>query len=113
MSAPFTSSLRNRLKTGKLDAETKRGPDLTDFVETNEPRLIAFNEYADDARPRSPSCRFTPMPSRWNSTWGSSPRTPHMLEQTLESTVSIQVFGTPSDAVLAMLSPASRLEACR
>jgi len=44
MSSPFIFIATNRLKTGKLDAERKRVPGLVEFIETNEPRLIAFNE---------------------------------------------------------------------
>jgi hypothetical protein len=48
MTGPFIFIATNRLKEGKLDAERKRVPGLSDFIEANEPRLIAFNEYAND-----------------------------------------------------------------
>lgn len=37
-----------RLEPRALDAERTRVPDLVQFPEDHEPRLIAFNEYADD-----------------------------------------------------------------
>jgi hypothetical protein len=43
-----SSSQPNRLKAGKLEAERRRVPGLCDFIKANEPRLIAFNEYASD-----------------------------------------------------------------
>ena len=48
MSGPFIFIATNRLKEGKLDEERRRVPGLCDFIEANEPRLIAFNEYASE-----------------------------------------------------------------
>jgi len=45
-----------------------RVPDLVDFIQANEPRLIAFNEYANDegtegrCRPGSPGRRLDGLP---------------------------------------------------
>ena len=46
MAGPFIFIATNRLKPGKLEDEKKRVPDFVDFIRANEPRLIAFNEYA-------------------------------------------------------------------
>ena len=48
MSGPFIFIATNRLKPGKLDAERARVPGLLEFIETAEPRLLAFNEYANE-----------------------------------------------------------------
>ena len=48
MSGPFIFIATNRLKAGKLEEERKRVPELCDFIEANEPQLIAFNEYASE-----------------------------------------------------------------
>jgi hypothetical protein len=47
-SGPFIFIATNRLEPGKLADKRKREPGLVDFVEANEPRLIAFNEYVND-----------------------------------------------------------------
>ena len=47
MSRPFIFIATNKLKEGKLDEERRRVPGLSDFIQENEPRLIAFNEYAN------------------------------------------------------------------
>ena len=44
MTGPFIFIATNRLKEGKLGREKQRVPDLIDFIQANEPRLIAFNE---------------------------------------------------------------------
>jgi short chain dehydrogenase len=46
--APLIFVATNRLKPGQLDAERRRVPGLVEFVEQNEPQLIAFNEYVND-----------------------------------------------------------------
>ena len=48
MPGPFIFIATNRLKPGKLDDERARVPGLVDFIEANEPRLIALNEYVNE-----------------------------------------------------------------
>ena len=49
MQGPLIFIATNRLKPGRLDSERARVPGLVEFVEANEPRLIAFNEYVNEA----------------------------------------------------------------
>ena len=49
MQGPLIFIATNRLKPGLLDSERARVPGLVEFVEPNEPRLIAFNEYVNEA----------------------------------------------------------------
>jgi len=49
VSGPFIFIATNRLKPGKLEQERDRVGDLADFIAANEPRLLAFNEYADES----------------------------------------------------------------
>lgn len=76
MSGPFIFIATNRLKPGKLDDERARVPGLVDFIEANEPRLIAFNEYVDEEGTESQSSRSTGTPIRWHFTWRSLPSAP-------------------------------------
>src|SRR4029079_12616876 len=39
----------NRRQPARRDSEGARVPGLVEFVEANEPRLIAFNEYVNEA----------------------------------------------------------------
>src|SRR4051812_45680226 len=104
MSAPFIFIATNRLKTGKLDAEAKRVPDLVDFIEANEPRLIAFNEYANDDGTEVTVVQVHPDAESMELHMRTvAARAARAYEETLDATVSIQVLGMPSDAVLAML----------
>jgi hypothetical protein len=57
-----------RLKEGKLEDERERLPRLVGFVQANEPRLLAFNEYASEEAPTWVLSRFTVTPNRWSFT---------------------------------------------
>jgi hypothetical protein len=104
VSGPFIFIATNRLKPGKLADERKRVPGLVDFIEANEPRLIAFNEYANDdgtevavvqlhPDAESMACHMEVVAERAAAAYA----------ETVAATTSIQVFGTPSNAVLEML----------
>jgi hypothetical protein len=49
MPSPFIFIATNRLKAGQLERERRRVPGLVEFIEASAPRLIAFNEYTNDA----------------------------------------------------------------
>jgi hypothetical protein len=104
MSGPFIFIATNRLKEGRLDDERKRVPGLSDFIEANEPRLIAFNEYVNEegtevgvvqVHPDADSMEFHMQVVR--------ERAALAYAETLEATTSIQVFGTPNHSILEML----------
>jgi hypothetical protein len=104
MSGPFIFIATNRLKEGKLEEERKRVPGLCEFIEANEPRLIAFNEYANEdgtevsvvqIHPDADSMEFHMNVVR--------ERAERAYAETLDATTRIEVYGTPSDTVLEML----------
>ncbi|HEX3435001.1 MAG TPA: hypothetical protein VHT25_13180 [Solirubrobacteraceae bacterium] len=105
MSGPFIFIATNRLKEGKLADERKRVPGLCDFIEANEPRLIAFNEYANEdgtevgvvqVHPDAASMEFHMQVV--------AERAAHAYAETLQATTGIQLYGPPSEAVLETLS---------
>ena len=49
MQGPLIFIATNRVKPGRMDSERARAPGLVEFIEANEPRLIAFNEYVNEA----------------------------------------------------------------
>ena len=105
MSGPFIFIATNRLKAGRLEDEKKRVPGLAEFIEANGPRLIAFNEYANEegtevgvvqVHPDTDSMEFHMQVVR--------ERAERAYAETLDFTTSIQVYGTPTQAILEMLS---------
>jgi biotin carboxylase len=104
VSAPFIFIATNRLKPGKLADEKMRVPGLVDFVEANEPQLIAFNEYASEDGTEVAVVQIHPdADSMAFHMEVVAERAAAAYAETVEATTSIQVFGMPSNAVLDML----------
>ena len=104
MSGPFIFIATNRLKPGKLADERKRVPGLVDFVDANEPRLIAFNEYANDDGTEVAVVQIHPdADSMAFHMEVIAERAATAYAETAAATTSTQVFGTPSNAILEML----------
>jgi len=101
---PFIFIATNRLKPGKLAAERERVPGLSDFIEANEPRILAFNEYANDDGTEVGVVQVHPdMDSFSYHMDVVRERATQAYAETLDGTTSIQVFGTPTEAILEML----------
>ncbi len=104
MTGPFIFIATNRLKQGKLERERARVPELVDFVEANEPRLIAFNEYANEDGTEVAVVQVHPdadsMIFHMNLI---ADRAAGAYADTLEATTNIQVFGAPGAAIADML----------
>ena len=108
MAAPFIFIATNKLKTGKLEAERRRVPGLVEFIEANEPRLIAFHEYANDEATEVAVVQVHPDTDSFESHMEVvRERASRAYEETLDATASIQVFGTPTETILEMLRRAA------
>ena len=104
MSGPFIFIATNRLKPGKLDDERARVPGLVEFIEANEPRLIAFNEYANEEGTEVAVVQVHPdADSMAFHMKVVANRAATAYAETIDATIGIQVFGTPSNAVVEML----------
>jgi hypothetical protein len=104
MAGPFIFIATNRLKTGKLEAESQRVPGLVDFIKANEPRLIAFNEYANEEGTEVGVVQVHPDADSFEFHMGVvQGRASQAYGETLDATTSIQVFGTPTQTIFEML----------
>src|SRR2546428_12502328 len=104
MTGPFIFIATNRLKQGKLNSEQKRLPDLIDFIQANEPRLLAFNEYANEEGTEVAVVQVHPdADSMAFHMEVVAERAAAAYAQTVDATTGIQVFGTPSNAIVEML----------
>jgi hypothetical protein len=103
MAGPFIFIATNRLRPGKLEDERARVPGLVEFIEANEPRLIAFNEYASEDGTEVAVVQVHPDADSMTSHMELvAERAARAYAETVEATTSIQVFG-PSDGVVEML----------
>ncbi len=108
MAGPFIFIATNRLKAGKLEAERRRVPGLVEFIEASEPRLIAFNEYANEEGTEVGVVQVHPDTDSFERHMDVvRERAARSYEETLDATTGIQVFGTPTDTILEMLARAA------
>src|SRR3954452_5243773 len=104
MSGPFIFIATNKLKEGKLEDETKRVPGLSDFIQENEPRLIAFNEYANQEGTEVKVVQVHPDTDSFELHMSVvRERAEQAYAETLDATTSVEVYGLPSDGILEML----------
>lgn len=104
MSSPFIFIATNRLKPGRLERERTRVPGLVEFIEANEPRLIAFNEFVNDAGDEVTVVQIHPDAASMEAHMEIvRERAQEAYAETLEATVRIQVFGRPTEGILETL----------
>jgi hypothetical protein len=104
VTSPFIFIATNRLKPGALERERKRVPGLVEFIEANEPRLIAFNEYVNETGDEVTVVQIHPDAASMEAHM-EIVREParQAYAETLDATVRIQVFGEPTDAIFETL----------
>jgi quinol monooxygenase YgiN len=107
MSQPFIFVGTHKIKKGKLEEYKKLLPELVEVVETNEPRLIAFNLYVDEDSNRITGVQVHPDAASME--FHMKVVAEHIREayDYIEKTESIDVFGKPTDALLGMLRQAA------
>jgi hypothetical protein len=104
MSGPFIFIATNQLRDGKLDAERNRADELSAFIEASESQLLAFNEYVNEEGTEVAVVQVHPDAASMELHMDVvAERAARAYAETLEATTSIQVYGEPSEAVLAML----------
>lgn len=104
MSSSFIFIATNRLKPGRLALERERVPKLVEFIEANEPQLIAFNEYVNEAGDEVTVVQVHPDAESMEAHLETvRERAQEAYAQTLDATVRIQVFGRPTQTILDTL----------
>lgn len=103
MPGPFVYIGTYKIKEGKLDQAKRRLHQLVEVVEENEPRLIAFNVYFDEAGTTVGVVQVHPDPASMET--HMKVISDHLSDafNYLDAAVSEQVYGTPSDALAVML----------
>jgi hypothetical protein len=92
---------------GKLEAERQRVPVWIQFIHSNEPRLIAFHEYLSQDGTEVEYVQVHPDTDSFENHMRVVERSGRPYTDTLEGTSSIRIYGTPSKAILEMLSQAA------
>jgi NAD(P)-dependent dehydrogenase (short-subunit alcohol dehydrogenase family) len=103
-SGPLIFIATNRLKSGQLDAERRRVPGLVEFIEENEPQLIAFNEYVNENGTEVTVVQIHPDAESMQRHLGIiGERAAQAYAETLDATVAIQIFGPVDPQMLATM----------
>jgi len=97
MTAPFIWVGTYTIKPGKLETARKRLAEVVDLVEANEPRLIAFNCYLDEAGTTA-SC-VQVHPDATSMVFHMEVIAEHLetAGEWLDNVVASEVYGTPPD----------------
>jgi hypothetical protein len=103
MAGPFVYIGTYTIKEGKLDEAKRSLHQLVEVVQESEPRLIAFNIYFDEAGTTVGIVQVHPDPASMET--HMKVISDHLGDayNYLDTEVSEQVYGTPSDALAAML----------
>jgi hypothetical protein len=107
MPGPFIFIATNKVREGKLDGEKQRVPGWIDFIRSNEPRLIAFHEYLSEDGTEVEFVQVHPDTDSFEHHMRVVERSGRSYTETLEGTTNIRIYGTPSNAILEMLSQAA------
>lgn len=105
MVAPFINISTNKLKPGKFEAYQQQFlPDLLGVVESHEPRLLAFNIFANDEGTEIAGVQVHPdADSMLHHLQLMRERITMAYGEYLEATTAIEVYGPPNDAVLEVI----------
>jgi hypothetical protein len=104
MPSPFIFIATNRLKPGRLDRERERVQSLVEYVAESEPRVIAFNEYVNEAGDEVTVVQVHPDAESMEAHMAIvGERAQAAYAETLDATVRVQVFGRPTEAILETL----------
>jgi quinol monooxygenase YgiN len=103
MSQPFIFVGTHKIKEGKLEEYKKQLQEVVEVVETNEPRLIAFNFYVDEDADRVSGVQVHPDAASMEFHMKVVGEHIRAAYDYIEKTESIDVFGKPTDALLGML----------
>jgi hypothetical protein len=102
MAGPFIFISQSKIKEGRLD-DFKRGlREMAEFIEANEPRVIAFEAYLNDDRTEVTGVQIHPDADSMAFHMETAFEKIMEFDQYLD-TQSVDVYGVPNDAVLGML----------
>ena len=104
MPGPLIVIATNRLREGRFGAEQERVPELSRFIEQNEPRLTAFNEYVNELLSEVAVVQVHPDAASLEHHMSLiSERIRDAYAQTLAATTRFQLYGIPTGNILRML----------
>ena len=104
MPGPLIFIATNRLKEGALETGRRRVPELVEFVEREEPQVVAFREYLSESGDEVTVVQIHPDAASLEKHLGLiADHARRAYEETLDRTVRGQVFGDLPDPIAESL----------
>jgi quinol monooxygenase YgiN len=103
MTGPFVHIGTYAIKPGQLDVARKRIAELVDFVETNEPRMIAFHCFLDEEGSKVTVVQVHPDSASMEFHLQVNARHFATAFDYLDTPFGEQLYGTISDSLAAEL----------
>lgn len=101
MGAPFIFINTYPIKEGQLEGFRQFLQELFEFLEANEPRVLAINAYVNEDGTEATIVQVHPDADSLKDYWRAVHKhTGRALEQYVEAPTSVQVYGAPSEIVL-------------
>lgn len=104
MSGPFVVVAKSRVKPGKDEEYSSWVDRFCNLVEEREPRILAFHTYADEEGSVSAVVQVHPDAESMEYHFWAMREELKAMHEYLGEILSVELFGTPSDAVLRGLS---------
>ena len=104
MSGPFVVITVSRVKPGKAEEYAAWVEKFCDLVDEREPRILAFNTYADEQGELSAVVQVHPDAESMEFHFRAMADQLEVMHEYLERVESVELFGTPSERVLRGLS---------
>lgn len=102
MAGPFIFISQSSVKEGKLEEFKRALREMAEFVEANEPRVVAFEAYLNDDGTEATGVQIHPDADSMAFHMQVAFEKIMAFDQLLD-TKSVEVYGTPNDAVLEMM----------
>jgi hypothetical protein len=102
MTGPFIFISQSRIKEGRLDDFKRSLREMAEFVEANEPRVIAFEAYLSDDDTEVTGVQIHPDADSMAFHMQVAFEKIMEFDQYLD-TQSVEVYGVPNDVVLGMM----------
>jgi hypothetical protein len=101
--APFIFIATNTVRAGMLAEERRRAPQWASFIGSHEPRLTAFHEYLNQDGTEVEYIQIHPDAASFEHHLDVVRAAEESYQETLEETIAIRIYGTPTQRVLTLL----------
>jgi hypothetical protein len=102
MTGPFIFMTKSKIREGKLEDFKRALREMAEFVEANEPRVVAFEAYLNDDGTEATGVQVHPDADSMAFHMQVAFEKIAGFDQYLD-TQSVEVYGVPNDAVLGMM----------